>query len=302
MRTETPSLPPFHTESLEQRIRQCGNSVCMGIDPVLELIPLDQGSAEERIRRFYLSILEELVKRSRTPAVVKPNSGYFECVSVQAMLVLQEIIREYKREGIMVVLDAKRGDIGKSSQTYAKAAFDVYGADSVTVSPWMGTDSVKPFMEYRAGRGVYVLLRTSNPGAKDFQDLPVEDTGKAFQAIANKMLTWDNGSLGAVVGATDPGELESITRWFVQAGREIPFLIPGVSIPGVPGQQGGDVVSVVKAMIQGGSRRRVHVLNSSSGLNYAWQASGNSSAYAIACADAFERLADSIENAYRVAL
>ena len=106
----------FHTR-LEQRIAQCGNPVCLGMDPVLKLIDpcCPQGSAEEKIKRFYSEILEEALRRGVTPAVVKPNSAYYECVSVQAMLVLQQLIADYRSAGIPVVLDAKRGDIGKSS-------------------------------------------------------------------------------------------------------------------------------------------------------------------------------------------
>lgn len=278
---------------LESRIQACGNPICFGMDPVLDLIPLE-GSPEEKIRRFYLEILGELVRRGVKPAIVKPNSAYYECVSVQALLVMQELIHEYSREGIMVVLDAKRGDIGKSSSAYAKAAFGVFGADAVTVSPWMGTDSVEPFLKDAPGKGVYALLRTSNKGAKDFQDLPVRDAGKAYEAVATKCIEWDNGSLGAVVGATNPAELEHITRFFVSRGHEIPFLIPGVSIPGVPGQQGGQASEVISAIRAGGGKRQFHVLNSSSGLSFAWQASGNAKNYATACADAMERLAENI--------
>jgi len=281
---------------LETKIQQHGNPICFGMDPVLDLMPVE-GTAEERIRRFYLDILGEMVKRGVKPAIVKPNSAYFECVSVQALLVLQELIKEYSREGILVVLDAKRGDIGKSSQAYAKAAFHIYGADAVTVSPWMGSDSVEPFLNISPERGVYGLLRTSNKGAKDFQDLPIRDAGTAYEAVATKFLQWNNGSLGAVVGATNPGELEHITRFFVSRGQEIPFLIPGVSIPGVPGQQGGTATDVIKAIRAGGGKRQFHVLNSSSGLSFAWQANGNPRLYATASVDAMERLADEIRKA-----
>lgn len=281
---------------LENRIEACGNPICFGMDPVLDLMPVE-GSSEEKVRRFYLDILAELVRRNVKPAIIKPNSAYYECISVQALLVLQELIREYSREGILVVLDAKRGDIGKSSAAYAKAAFQIYGADAVTVSPWMGSDSVEPFLKETPGKGVYTLLRTSNKGAKDFQDLPIRDAGKAFEAVASKCLEWDNGSLGAVVGATSPAELEIITRFFVSRGHEIPFLIPGVSIPGVPGQQGGQASEVISAIRAGGGKRRFHVLNSSSGLSFAWQANGNPKHYASACADAMERLADDIRKA-----
>jgi orotidine-5'-phosphate decarboxylase len=280
--------------SLEQRIAACGNPVCMGMDPVLELMPVAGNSPEDKIRRFYLEILEELVKRNVKPAVVKPNSAYYECVSIGAMAVLAELIQAYSAESMPVILDAKRGDIGKSSAAYAQAAFRIYGAQAVTVSPWMGSDSVGPFLQNSPGKGVYALLRTSNKGAADFQDLAVCDAGPAYEAVADKLMAWDNGDLGAVVGATHPGELENITRYFVKHGHEIPFLIPGVSIPGVPGQQGGDARTVLTAIRNGGSKRAFHVLNSSSGLNFAWQAKGKPERFAIACVDALERLSDEI--------
>ncbi|HPW93614.1 MAG TPA: orotidine-5'-phosphate decarboxylase [Fibrobacteraceae bacterium] len=278
---------------LEKRIAECGNPVCMGMDPVLDLIPLE-GTPEEKVKRFYFEILEEILRRGVSPAVIKPNSAYYECISIDALRVLQDIIKVYQSAGIPSILDAKRGDIGKSSAAYARAAFDVFGADAVTVSPWMGSDSVAPFLPQGGFKGVYALLRTSNKGAADFQDLKTKEGSTAFYAVAEKLMAWDNGNLGAVVGATHPEELEAITRFFVEHNHEIPFLIPGVSIPGVPGGQGGDAKTVLNAINNGGGKRQFHVLNSSSGLNFAWQAKGNPSSFAVACVDALERLTDSL--------
>ena len=288
-------------DRLEQRIAACGNPVCMGMDPVLKLIPLE-GTPEDKIKRFYSDILECCAKRNVFPAVVKPNSAYYECVSVQAMLVLQQLIADYRSAGIPVILDAKRGDIGKSSAAYANAAYDVYGADAVTVSPWMGTDSVSPFIRENSENGAYVLLRTSNKGAHDFQDMNVlrgddpHDVASAFYSVADKIVEWDDGKgyLGAVVGATHPEELEQITAYCVAKKHEIPFLIPGVSIPGVPGGQGGDAKTVLNAIANGGGKRKFHVLNSSSGLNFAWQRNNTPANFANDCVDALERLADSL--------
>ena len=288
-------------DRLEQRIAACGNPVCMGMDPVLKLIPLE-GTPEDKIKRFYSDILECCAKRNVFPAVVKPNSAYYECVSVQAMLVLQQLIADYRSAGIPVILDAKKGDIGKSSAAYANAAYDVYGADAVTVSPWMGTDSVSPFIRENSENGAYVLLRTSNKGAHDFQDMNVlrgddpRDVASAFYSVADKIVEWDDGKgyLGAVVGATHPEELEQITAYCVAKKHEIPFLIPGVSIPGVPGGQGGDAKTVLNAIANGGGKRKFHVLNSSSGLNFAWQRNNTPENFANDCVDALERLADSL--------
>lgn len=288
-------MPLNFSELLEKRIADCGNPICLGMDPVLKLIPAYGDTPEEKIERFYGDILEECIRRNVFPAVVKPNSAYYECISVRALMVLQDLIAAYQKENIPVILDAKRGDIGKSSAAYAEAAFQVYGADAVTVSPWMGADSVGPFLKHESQGGVYALLRTSNKGAADFQDLPVTERDKAFYAVAEKLIEWNNGNLGAVVGATNLQEMENITRFFVERGHEIPFLIPGVSIPGVPGGQGGDAVSVLKAIQQGGGKRNFHVLNSSSGLNYAWQAYDQPEQYASLCVDALERLSDSLQ-------
>ena len=286
------------SDCLEARIQECGNPICLGMDPKLSLMPVERKhgevqSEEEKIKFFYMDILEECSKRNVKPAVVKPNSAYYERISIQGMQILHDLIAAYKGEGIPVVLDAKRGDIGKSSAAYADAAFNVYGADAVTVSPWMGKDSVGPFLEHPANGGVYALLRTSNKGAADFQDLPVEGS-TAFFSVAKKLIKWDSGNLGAVVGATHPEELERITAFFAAADHEIPFLIPGVSIPGVPGGQGGDAKTVLQAIANGGGKRKFHVLNSSSGLNFAWQRTGKEAEYASACVDAIESLAEAI--------
>lgn len=286
------------SDRLEARIQECGNPICLGMDPKLSLMPVERKhgevqSEEEKIKFFYMDILEECSKRNVKPAVVKPNSAYYERISIQGMQILHDLIAAYKGEGIPVVLDAKRGDIGKTSAAYADAAFNVYGADAVTVSPWMGKDSVGPFLEHPANGGVYALLRTSNKGAADFQDLPVEGS-TAFFSVAKKLIEWDNGNLGAVVGATHPEELERITAFFAAANHEIPFLIPGVSIPGVPGGQGGDAKTVLQAIANGGGKRKFHVLNSSSGLNFAWQRTGKEAEYASACVDAIESLAEAI--------
>jgi len=279
------SLMPF-AEILENRIEFCKNPICFGMDPVLELIPAEGNCPEDKVRRFYFEILEEFLRRNVFPAVIKPNSAYYECISLKAMPLLAELIQAYSKEGMLVILDAKRGDIGKSSAAYSKAAFEVYGADAITVNPYMGGDSIKPFLH--KNKGVYALLRTSNAGAADFQDF-------IWQKVAQKILEWDNGSIGAVVGATSLRELTEIAKFISSQRCEIPFLIPGVSIPGVPGGQGGDTAEVVKALRGGGFNRKMHILNSSSGLNYAWQVSGNPQNYAVACADALERFIESTE-------
>jgi orotidine-5'-phosphate decarboxylase len=279
------------SQRLEERILQCGNPICFGMDPVLERMPVE-GTPEERIRRFYLDILGEMDRRGTLPAAVKPNSAYYECISVEALGVLQELIATCHGLGILVVLDAKRGDIGKSSAAYATAAFDVYGADCVTVSPYMGSDSVGPFLKHSQDHGIFSLLRTSNPGAKDLQDQLRQDGTPFWQAVAEKLIAWDNGSVGAVVGATNLQEMERIAAFFVQRDHEIPFLIPGVGVPGVAGQQGGEASEVIRALQAGGSHRPFHLMNSSSGLSFAYEAKPHLD-YAAAAAEALMELVES---------
>lgn len=274
---------------VEKRISESKNCICMGMDPVMERIPLD-GVPEQKLEKFYLDIFDEMQKRNVFPAAVKPNSAYYESISVDALKILQNFIGICEELGILVILDAKRGDIGKSSLAYARAAFDVFGADCVTVSPYMGKDSLNPFLEYKQGKGVYALLRTSNPGAADFQDDRLENGTSFHQDVAQKYIEWDNGNLGAVVGATSPQELEEITRFFCEQNHEIPFLIPGVSVAGVPGQQGGEATEVLSRLKAGGSKRNIHLLNSSSGLNYAWQAKNEPERFAPACIDALDSM------------
>lgn len=289
-------LNKSYADNLETRIKKCGNPVCFGMDPVLNLMRGAKGDhIEDTHIKYFMNILEEFKKRNVFPAVVKPNIAYWEGNEWQ-MKALQELVFAYQKEGIYVILDGKRGDIGKSSERYCHAMYGGFHAQAATVNPYMGTDSVMPFLETRKSEpnGVYVLLRTSNKGAADFQDLKLEDGRKMYMAVAEKMLEWDNGNLGAVVGATNPTELALIARYFVRHNKEIPFLIPGVSIPGTPGGQGGDAKEVMQALRDGGFKRNIHVINSSSGLSYAWQAGGNAENYASACADALEKLIEAV--------
>ncbi len=143
----------------------------MGMDPVIEKIPI-QGDPRQVIEEFYLDILKEMNKRNSFPAVIKPNIAYFEQHGFDGLNALSTIISQYKSSGIPILLDAKRGDIGRTSLAYAKSVFEFWDSDSVTVAPYMGSDSVGPFIEWcEKGKGVYILCRTSNKGASDLQDL-----------------------------------------------------------------------------------------------------------------------------------
>jgi orotidine-5'-phosphate decarboxylase len=260
-----------YSQQVAARTRQAGNTVCVGLDPVLEKIA-GAGTPEERIKRFYSEMLEAMLARNVMPAAVKPNMAYYEAVSLPCLQVLRDLIAAFKQAGAMVVLDAKRGDISSTSGAYAKMAFHVFGADAVTTAPYMGRDTVKPFQDISRGQGIYVLVRTSNPSAADFQNLSVGSEGQPlYRKVAEKLADWNDGNLGAVVGATAPGELRELLAYWKGRGREVPVLIPGIAIAGVSGGQTGSVADVYRAIKEAGSDPQLHLINSSSGINYAYE-------------------------------
>jgi orotidine-5'-phosphate decarboxylase len=168
--------------------------------------------------------------------------------------------RDYIPRDIPVIIDAKRGDIGNTAKAYARSLFDDYKFDAMTVSPYLGHDSLEPFIEYR-DRGVFILCRTSNKGAMDFQSLSVRTNDgqkMLFEVVAEKVNEWNkHGNLGLVVGATYPEELKLIRERY----PEMPLLIPGV------GAQGGELELAVK---YGADRERCKtVINSSRQILYA---------------------------------
>jgi orotidine-5'-phosphate decarboxylase len=226
-----------------QRLRQADNLLCLGLDPDPKRLG-GQSPFE-----FLNGLLESLERAGALPSTLKPNIAYFEQYGSKGIAMLEELLERWRSKAL-IILDAKRGDIGPSSEAYARAVFDVWQADAVTVSPWMGHDSLKPFLERCPEKGVYVLLRTSNPGARDLQ---LE--GGAWRRLADLLAgPWYTEGLGAVMGATGPDELREF------AGRNLPLLIPGV------GTQGGTAAEVMEAL---GATAPLHRVNVSSGILYA---------------------------------
>lgn len=258
-----------YQEKLAKRTRKAGNTVCVGMDPVLKKIP-GAGAPEEKIKRFYSELLEAMLSRNVLPAAVKPNMAYYEGVNLACLHVLKDLIAAYRAAGMLVVLDAKRGDISSTSGAYARMAFDVFGADAVTAAPYMGLDTIKPFQEVARDQGIYILVRTSNPSARDFQELSV-DGEPLYRKVAVKLAEWNDGNLGAVVGATAPRELRELLILWKAAGREVPVLIPGIAVAGVSGGQTGSVAEVQQAIRDAGGDPDLHLINSSSGINYAYE-------------------------------
>jgi orotidine-5'-phosphate decarboxylase len=270
---------------LKARYEATDSLICMGFDPVLERIPLE-GNALDKITQFYGQILAEMEIRGIFPALIKPNVAYFEQYGLEGWKALESLIPQIKALDIPVLLDAKRGDIGRSSKAYATAVFEHLDCDAVTVSPYMGEDSLQPFFDYLPqGKGVYVLVRTSNPGASDFQDLVVDGL-PLYLRVAEKLIDWHQPGLSAVVGATGLAELENLLKLFQQSEKTIPLLLPGV------GAQGAFMEDVLALLRRGDSYAR-HRLNASSSLNYAWEKNPeNPSRFARAAVDALEDLTE----------
>lgn len=266
-----------YIDKLRESAESVGNIVCMGLDPVMDVLPESDASVRERLNSYFSEIFHRMRLEGLAPAAFKPNIGYYAMLDkprdedFSGSLALADILDMLETffPGIPVILDSKRGDIARSSGNYASEAFEGWGADAVTVSPYMGHDSVFPFAY--PDKGVYILARTSNPGAKEFQNEVVLDRVDEkvmyplYHAVALTIARWasEHPGLGAVVGATSPDELEDIASVF--AGRDVPMLIPGV------GSQGGSASEVIARMNKAGYDLKLSRINSSSGLTHPWK-------------------------------
>lgn len=219
-------------DRLATRWRDSNSLVCVGLDPEIERFPRHIAAQPSPIFQFNKAIVDATAD---LVCAYKPQFAHYAAYEAEDQLerTIEYIHRNYP--GIPVILDSKRGDVGNTAERYAIEAFERYGADAVTVNPYLGGDSLEPFLKY-ADRGVIVLCRTSNPGGRDLQDLDVGGR-KLYQIVADMVARkWNTrGNCLLVVGATYPRELAEV--------REIvgpmPFLVPGV------GAQGGDVAQAV---------------------------------------------------------
>lgn len=209
--------------------------VCVGLDPEPARFPAALHDDTDAIFAFCRDIVDATAD---LVCCYKPQIAYF--AAHRAEDALERLIAHIHAQhaGVPVILDAKRGDIGSTAQHYAAEAFDRYGADAVTVNPYLGRDSVQPFLD-RADKGVVILCHTSNPGAGDLQEqVLAEDGRKLYEHVAQRAARdWNvHGNCALVVGATYPQELAQVRRI---VGDDMPLLIPGI------GAQGGDVAAVV---------------------------------------------------------
>lgn len=230
--------------------------LCFGIDPVVEKLKSDSAPIKDRMLSYFCDITDKLLAENEITAI-KPNYAFFAQYGFDGLYALKAIMEKYKNK-VPIILDAKRGDIGKTSEAYAREAYDFWGADAVTVHPYMGEDSVKPFL--REGKLVYMLCRTSNSGAKDFEELKA-NRKFVYEHVAQKAVEWKTG---IVVGATS----DSIKRIIkITKGKDIPMLVPGI------GAQGGDLEAVMKNLKKCNDIP-AHRINASSSLSYAYEKTG----------------------------
>ena len=285
---------------LKQSAKKTGNCICMGLDPIPEFLP-QKGRISDTITSFFEVLFNKMKERGLYPSAFKPNIGYYVTYDFpfkndfSGSIALANVIRMIKTifPNTPIILDSKRGDIARSSLNYAIEAFDVWKADCTTVSPYMGSDSIEPFIKEKyQEKGIYILNRTSNKGAKDFQNLTILegiDSSKSplFLTISKKISSYvmEGYSVGAVVGATGLDELKTIASFFtksIQGG--VPLLIPGV------GSQGGSAKEVISILKECNYDLSLVRINSSSNLTHPWKSKDIPTNYIEQCLINIENL------------
>ncbi len=286
--TSAGTRPPAHfADRLIGRVRELGHPLCVGLDPHLAPIPplFAQGSMapdDERTAGAVESFLEAVLERvADRVAIVKPQIAFFEQLGWRGIQVLDRLCRRAREQGLMVLLDAKRGDIGSTAEGYA-AAYLASNApipvDAITLNPYLGFDTIEPFARVagNAGRGLFVLVKTSNPGSGDLQDREVEGEplfgrvaeglARFEKALAGSETPWS--SLGVVCGATWPDQARRVREALPHAI----FLVPGY------GAQGGAASAAVQGFVAGPKGREGGIVNSSRGILFPEAARGKTDA------------------------
>ena len=222
---------------LEKRVDDCSSLLCIGLDP--HGSELKEPSAASALD-FCLNLVKQT---ARYAAAFKPNAAFFEVFGAEGWTALQQVIEAINEEShrlgsrIPIILDAKRGDISSTAEAYAKSAFETLGVDCITLSPYLGKDSIEPFLQNQE-KGIFLLCKTSNPGSSDLQDITLSDRDLLYEHVAKLAQTWNTkNNIGLVVGAT---HLEATKRVRAVA-PDLWFLAPGV------GAQGGELESALRA-------------------------------------------------------
>jgi orotidine-5'-phosphate decarboxylase len=273
-------------DHLIQAVRQKGNPVLVGIDPrpeelprgFLDRFPDNRAGIASALQAFGCAVIDVV---ARLVPAVKFQCAFYEAYGPEGLAALHSTVEHAKRNDLIVIFDGKRNDIGSTAEAYARAylgkvpvggSFEPsWHADAMTVNPYLGTDSVMPFIKIaaREHKGVFILVRTSNASARDFQDL-VADGRPLYRHVANRLLVWAQGHrgesgynlLGAVVGATYPGELAELRA----ALPGILFLVPGY------GTQGGTSADIAPAFDEQGLGA---IVNNSRGVTFAYERASN---------------------------
>lgn len=260
-----------HSNTFNQQLQSAwasqGSMLCVGFDPDPQRLPASLQGKPEGIFEFCREIADATAD---VVCAFKPQFAYFASQRAEAQL--EKLIRHLKDQypHIPVILDSKRGDIGSTADHYALEAFERYGADAVTVNPYMGFDTIEPYLKHQ-GKGVIVLCRTSNPGGSDLQFLNISPQGEPLYLHLAKLAAtqWNgSGQISLVVGATFPEEISKVRA----VVGDMPLLIPGI------GAQGGDIEATVKAGSVPGKPGTGMIINSSRAILYA--SSGNDFAQA----------------------
>ena len=222
------------TDKLLNISRKNNTLLCIGLDPDPELMP---GVDVLEFNKAIIEATSDLV------CAYKPNLAFYEALGSEGLAILEKTVR-YVPGDIPVIADAKRGDIGNTARAYARALFSIFGFDAATVNPYLGFDSIEPFINNQ-DKGVFILCRTSNPGATDFQNLCTNGV-PLYEVVAQKAREWNiYGNIGLVVGATYPEELKRVRS----ICPEMPLLIPGI------GAQGGDLAAAVRYGADAGGQK-----------------------------------------------
>ncbi len=254
-------------EKLLAASRRNHSLICVGLDPEPARLPAHLRDQPDAILAFNQAIIEATAD---LVCAYKPNLAFYESLGPAGMTILQETLRLIPSH-IPTIGDAKRGDTDNTARQYARALLEVYGFDAVTVNPYLGQDSVQPFLDYHQ-KGILIVCRTSNPGARDLQDAQVSQDqsqpAPLYEYVARQVLKWNAaGNAGLVVGATYPQELQRLR----QIAPDLPILVPGV------GAQGGDLASAARDGADAAGERAIisasrSVLYASAGRDFAEQA------------------------------
>lgn len=219
-------------EKLDKIVQNNNSLLCVGLDIDKEKMPT---FLFETSKTPYLDFNKKIIDATKDfVCAYKLNMAFYEVLGSKGFELLEKTIK-YIPKDIIVILDGKRNDIGNTAKKYAQSLFETFNADAITINPYLGIDGVKPFLDYK-DKCSFILCRTSNSSARDFQDIKSNDA-PLYQTVAKKIKDWNSyGNCGAVVGATYPDELKKIREIL---GENIPILIPGI------GAQGGDVEKTV---------------------------------------------------------